>query len=87
MILFSLYNQFGMSTKKTFRQQMKAKLANIPKEVIEQESLVIFKKITCHPQYQTASKISCFLNMEGEVRTAEIVKHLFLNGLSIFKHR
>jgi 5-formyltetrahydrofolate cyclo-ligase len=67
-------------TKRAFRKDMRNILKNVNSDTIEKESLIILERIRSHSVYVTASTVSIFLNMKGEVETTIILKDLFSKG-------
>lgn len=78
-----------MKTKTLMRREISHKLASLPTTSKELQSKIITEKLIASNIFKNSSCVGVFLNgnMVDEVRTTEIVHHLFLNGKSCFVPR
>ncbi|XP_050932163.1 5,10-methenyltetrahydrofolate synthetase (5-formyltetrahydrofolate cyclo-ligase) [Lates calcarifer] len=72
------------AAKQALRTEIKRRVAALSDGEKQRQSLVVSQKLFKHPKYVSSERIAVFLSMDDEVRTKEIIKHVFKLGKSCF---
>jgi 5-formyltetrahydrofolate cyclo-ligase len=70
-------------TKKIIRQKINSVRKNLSKEIIEEKSRKIIKKLIGLEEYNNAETIMLYISLDIEVDTREFIKNELLKGKSI----
>ncbi|XP_010875094.1 5-formyltetrahydrofolate cyclo-ligase isoform X1 [Esox lucius] len=72
------------AAKQALRKEIKKRVAALDDPEKLRQSQVISKKLFKHPKYASCERIGVFLSMHDEVRTEDILHHVFKHGKTCF---
>ena len=73
----------SMSAKKVLRKRMKSLLLSLAGDEKRRQSEIVVGKLLQLPAYNSAKRISLYLNMPDEVETLPLLRHALDSGIRV----
>lgn len=72
------------AAKQALRKEIKNRVAALSDQEKSRQSRIVSQKLFSHPKYDSCQRIAVFLSMHDEIRTEEIIAHVFEKGKVCF---